>query len=574
MSETNLITIENCCLQDQYKVHLPRVDWQMTTGEAWLVIGPNGGGKAEFIRGLAGQYEIAPNSVSAADEATLSNRATNGADEAGFASAKSVPMYSSVFSGSTSIVSLEVAAALIEEERERDESEILDHEDIGRTGRQYICEVLGGSSKKNAPLPPIASRLEAMPQVKLCGVEKILDRGLRYMSTGEIRRTLLCRALLSGCKLLILSDPFAGLDVESRGILLEFFNTIVSKQLKVAGAASGDNSGSSGSASASSPTTDSGFPHVILCMERFHEIPESINKVVEFTGKKISFCGDRAEYEKIREAKNAEAAKTRDAEKKAFIESLEKIRKESDVLTDDINNTPVPDSLIKFTNVNVGWGDNKVLVDLNWELKPNEHWLIRGPNGSGKTTMLELITGDNMQVYREDICLFGKRRGTGETLWDIKKQLGIVSYRLHVEYRMVGGTDLESVIISGFHDSIGLYEIASDFEKATAAAWLKLAGFAGREHDTFSSLSYGEQRAILILRAAVKRPRVLILDEPCHALDENYRQKIIDLLEMVAETGTTTLLHVTHDPSEVLPCEHHVLALHPDEDPMFRIIEQ
>src|SRR5574344_77765 len=560
MAENHLITINNCSIQDRYRIQMPRVDRNMDEGEAWLVIGPNGGGKAEFVRGLAGQFEFVPNSVSSEDEATLSDRTKNGAGEAGFRDAKSVPLYSSVFTGSTAIVSLEEAAALIEEERERDESEILDHEDIGRTGRAYICEVLGGSSKKNAPLPPIASRLETLPQVKLCGIEKILDRGLRYMSTGEIRRTLLCRALLSGCKLIILSDPFAGLDVESRTILLEFFNTIVGKQL-VTGTTGG------------SPT-ESGFPHIILCMERFHEIPSSINRVLEFTGKKISYCGDRSSYEKILAAKNEAAAKTRDADKKAFLDSLEKIRNESEVLTDDINSTPVPDTLIEFKNVNVGWGDHHVLVNLNWTLKPNEHWLIRGPNGSGKTTMLELITGDNMQVYREDSSLFGKRRGTGETLWDIKKQLGIVSYRLHVEYRMVGGTDLESVIISGFHDSIGLYEIASDFEKATADAWLALAGFKGREHETFSMLSYGEQRAILILRAAVKRPRVLIRDEPCHALDDNYRQKIIDLLEMVAETGTTTLLHVTHDPSEVLPCEHHVLALHPDEDPMFRIIEQ
>src|SRR5574344_2357475 len=293
MAENHLITINNCFIQDKYHIQMPRVDLNMDEGEAWLVIGPNGGGKAEFVRGLAGQFEFVPNSVSSEDEATLSDRTKNGAGEAGFRDAKSVPMYSSVFSGSTSIVSLEVAAALIEEERERDESEILDHEDIGRTGRQYICEVLGGSSKKNAPLPPIASRLETMPQVKLCGVEKILDRGLRYMSTGEIRRTLLCRALLSGAKLLVLSDPFAGLDVESRRILLEFFTTIVGKQLTATGA--GGNS------------TDSGFPHIILCMERFHEIPASINKVLEFTGKKISFCGDRSAYEKIREAKIAQA---------------------------------------------------------------------------------------------------------------------------------------------------------------------------------------------------------------------------------------------------------------------------
>ena len=222
----------------------------------------------------------------------------------------------------------------------------------------------------------------------------------------------------------------------------------------------------------------------------------------------------------------------------------------------------------------MGWDDHKVLVNLNWEVKKGEHFLVRGPNGSGKTTIMELITGDNMQVFREKVYLFGSRRGSGESIWDIKKHLGIVSYRLHVEYRMVGGTDLQSVIVSGFKDSIGLYEPATDFELAMANAWLKLAGFAGREKESFGSLSYGEQRASLILRAAVKSPRVLILDEPCHGLDENYRGKILDLLETVAETGTTTLLHVTHEPSEVLACEKNILELCPGQSPMYKILHQ
>ena len=104
---------------------------------------------------------------------------------------------------------------------------------------------------------------------------------------------------------------------------------------------------------------------------------------------------------------------------------------------------------------------------------------IVGPNGSGKTTFLELITGDNMQVFCNDIKIFGNRRGSGETIWDIKQKLGIVSYRLHVEYRMVGGTSLRNVIMSGFHDSIGLYEVPSDVETAAAEKWLKLGGFEG-----------------------------------------------------------------------------------------------
>jgi molybdate transport system ATP-binding protein len=137
---------------------------------------------------------------------------------------------------------------------------------------------------------------------------------------------------------------------------------------------------------------------------------------------------------------------------------------------------------------------------------------------------------------------------------------------------MVGGTDLQGVIVSGFKDSIGLYEKAGDFELAAADAWLKLAGFAGREKESFASLSYGEQRAVLILRSAVKSPRLLILDEPCHGLDENYRGKILDLLQTVAETGTTTLLHVTHDMEEILPCEKNVLELCPGENPMYKLI--
>ena len=171
-----------------------------------------------------------------------------------------ISMYSSVFNDSVQIVSLEKAAALIEEERNRDESEYIEGGvDIGRTGRVFICE----------DCPENASRLESFPQVKLCGVEKILDRGLKYMSTGEIRRILLTKALLSGKQLLILSDPFAGLDVESRGILLDFFDTISKKSI-------------------SEEKIETTFPRIILSMERFVEIPEAITNVLEFTDGNIT----------------------------------------------------------------------------------------------------------------------------------------------------------------------------------------------------------------------------------------------------------------------------------------------
>ncbi len=523
----SLIKIENCRIENSRSILIQNMSWEMNAGEVWLVTGPNGSGKADFLNALSGTtgIKITPN--------------TDG-------------LFSDIFSDSTELVSLERAARLIQEERENDESDYLEGGvDHGRTGRLFIAQALDPQLKKgvsSGELPAVAKALEGDPAIKLCGIEKILDRGLKYMSTGEIRRTLLARALLSGKKLLILSDPFAGLDVQSRTILLDFFDSIAKK---------------SGSGSSQ--------PHIILGMERWHEIPDAITHVIEFADKKVSFCGTRADYEKLLSQRAAGSKASEEKEKQDFQEGFEELH--SEAAADETAADEAEDFLVEMHDVNVGWDDHQVLRNLNWSLRRGEHWLVRGPNGSGKTTFLELITGDNMQVFSNDVRIFGKRRGTGETIWDIKKRLGIVSYRLHVEYRMLGGTSLLAVIISGLRDSIGLYGAPTDLEIASAKKWLALGGFAGRESENFGNLSYGEQRAILILRSAVKTPEILILDEPCHGLDENYRSKILQLMNLIGNGGTTTMLHVTHDPSEVLECEKHILELHPDEEPMYKIIE-
>ena len=542
------IVINNCRIENTRGTLIPNLSWEMNEGESWLVIGPNGGGKAEFLKALAGEEKIVPGISGACDAA---NR---GLGLAG------LPVPSDV-----ELVSLERAARLIQEERENDESEYVEGGvDIGRTGRLFILQGLYPALKKGVPLSPTladeAARLENHPAVKLCGIEKILDRGLKYMSTGEIRRTLLARALVSGKKLLILSDPFAGLDIQSRTILLDFFNNIVAKH----------------------------SPAVILGMERWHEIPDSITHVLEFRDKAISFCGSRADYEKLREERAAGQGKPgfeAGLDKESLTEDFKNTLRETAVLVEAEAKTAAAQSqtqtqaqtaesevLVEMNDVHVGWDGKYVLDGLNWTLRAGEHWLLRGPNGSGKTTLLELITGDNMQVFSNDIKIFGNRRGSGESIWDIKKKLGIVSYRMHVEYRMLGGTSLRDVIISGFRDSIGLYGAGTDVECDAANRWLALGGFKGRESERFGDLSYGEQRAVLILRSAVKSPKILILDEPCHGLDESYREKILHLITLICESGSTTVLHVTHDPSEVLPCEKHILELHPGEKPMYKII--
>ena len=529
--QKNFISINECRIESSRGTLLENVSWKMSSKEAWLVVGANGSGKANFLNALAG-------------------------DGARFVPNKDGAFFSNAFENSAEIISLEKAAALIGEERANDESEYVEGGvDHGRTARVFLCEgILGKKIRRQTngefEIPEMAARLENFPEVKLCGIENILDRGLKYLSTGEIRRTCLCRALLGKKRLLILSDPFAGLDAQSRKILLDFFDGIATRQLK--------NSNEDGGA----------FPRIILSMERFNEIPESINCVLEFSKNAISFCGSRREYEEILSQRQKENSDFREKNKIEFKQTVQNLVAEN--FSDEKNSAEK--ILVEMRGVNVGWGEHRVLRDLSWTLRRGEHWLIRGPNGSGKTTFLELITGDNMQVFCNDVKIFGARRGSGETIWDIKKRLGIVSYRLHVEYRMVG-QNLLGVIVSGFHDSIGLYEAASDVEIMAAKKWLALGGFSGRENEQFSNLSYGEQRAILILRDSVKSPEILILDEPCHGLDENFRQKILDLLETIAESGTTTLLHVTHDPSEALACEKNILEFLPNENPMYKIIE-
>ncbi len=512
-----LIQMVRCNVEKNGAVLLPSLSWQMCDEESWLITGSNGGGKSIFASALAGSMEIVP--------------INNG-------------LYSNQFSDSIALVSFETAAALIEEEKARDNSDFVEGGiDPGRTGRTYIANVLDDASLCSYPQ---GIGLERHPAVISCGIDAILDRGLKYLSTGEIRRTLLCRALASNASLLILDEPFEGLDSASRKILQELL------------------------AQMSQPAA-SHKTQLLLLMDRPDTVTLATNQVLELTSRHISFSGTLQEYRNILVRRKKVAVDELPHRLAEMQNELDEVRSRGELnLADSIRTDKTV--LVEMKNVTVEWSGKKVLDKLSWKLIKGEHWLIRGPNGSGKTTFLELITGDNPQVFRNEVYLFGSRRGSGETIWELKEKMGIVSYRLHVEYRSLGDLDLESVILSGIHDSIGLYEYCGEEERTLAKKWLHLAGFGTRETERFGTLSYGEQRSILIARAAVKCPPILILDEPCHGLDGENRSKILALLEAIAEGGTSTLLHVTHDPTEVLSCEKHILELRPLETPMYRIL--
>jgi molybdate transport system ATP-binding protein len=185
-----------------------------------------------------------------------------------------------------------------------------------------------------------------------------------------------------------------------------------------------------------------------------------------------------------------------------------------------------------------------------------------GPNGSGKSTLLALITGDNLQVYANEVSLFGKRRGAGESIWDIRRQIGLVSPELQLQYRQP--VTVREAVISGFFDSIGLYKRASDEQAALADAWLACIGMADKAERSFNRLSYGEKRLVLVARAMVKSPELLILDEPCQGLDRANREMVLALMEGIGRQTDAGIIYVTHHESEMIPCIQHVLKLWKD----------
>ena len=213
----------------------------------------------------------------------------------------------------------------------------------------------------------------------------------------------------------------------------------------------------------------------------------------------------------------------------------------------------------------VSYNDRPVINHLSWTVNPGEHWQIVGPNGAGKSTLLSLVTGDHPQGYSNDLTLFGRRRGSGETIWDIKKHIGYVSSSLHLDYRV--STNVRNVILSGYFDSIGIYQAVSDKQHKLVQQWLDILGIDKRTADApFHSLSWGQQRLALIVRALVKHPTLLILDEPLQGLDPLNRQLVRRFVDVLIGEGATQLLFVSHHAEDAPDCITHRLAFVPSGD--------
>ena len=467
------VTLTNLSVQFDQHFTLSAINWQISPNQHWAITGTNGSGKSALAAILIGAGDIIEGEIQGLPE-------------------------------KIAIASFEAQAELIDAERKKDDADLLDVVSEGTLVTELLEETCVDESLQQ----------QLIDAFNLGG---LLDRGFRKLSSGETRKLMLVRALISKPQLLILDEPYEGLDVDSCAYLRELLNSIA------------------------------GHTQIIMVLNRFDEIPDFITHIAYTHNATLELQIDKNDDLALANLAQLLHLKTTDLSVPA---------------ADEHHRPPALDKsqpLVRMRDARVAYGDSVIFSDLNWTIEPGEHWQVTGPNGSGKTCLLNLITGDHPQCYVNDIFVFGMQRGNGESIWQIKQHLGYVSSALQWEYKV--SVSVRNAIISGFYDSIGIYQKYSDEQKTIAENWLLLLGMNDRADEPFNQLSFGDQRLVLIARAMVKHPSLLILDEPCLGLDDLNRQLVLALIEKICDGSETTVLYVNHHSEDKIRGIKHHLAM-------------
>ena len=453
-------------LSHKQNLHIPQLT--LATDQHWAVIGGNGPGKSALAALFSGGLELCEGEINGLDGKVIH------------------------------VVSFEEQQALIEREQERDESDILD---IVWQGTPVI-EILQEVSQDQVAIDK---------WVDLFNLNAVLHKGFRKLSTGETRKVILIRALLSQCDLLVLDEPFDGLDIQSQQHLKTLLDDL-------------KNNGQ----------------HMLLILNRLEEVPQWVTHLGFLHNLQLTLQGEKEsilQHETVKALMHFSNSAFALPPKDPCVAHLD---------------LPTVQPLVNLIEGRVAYTDRLIFENLNWRIEQGEHWAVLGPNGCGKSTLLNLISGDHPQCYANNLRVFGIKRGSGESIWDIKQHIGIISASLQWQYK--ASTNVLSTVISGIFDTIGLYNKVDEHQKNIALQWLAQVGLEAKANLPLHQLSFGEQRLVLICRAMIKQPALLILDEPCQGLDEANRHLVLGFIELLAKQKGTALLYVTHHASDLIPC--------------------
>ena len=395
----------------------------------------------------------------------------------------------------------------------------------GDNDRTYFLQQRWNQMEIDEETPTVGNKLEEAYQLagedtperralqkhiyEIFHLEPLLDKYIILLSSGELRKYKLASSLFTNPKVLIMENPFIGLDKDTREQLKELLRMLAQEQEL----------------------------QIILVLAKTDEIPEFITHIVEVKDLRVMPKVNSGQWR---------------------VESGEFLRpsgSKNSTLYTLHSNLPI----IHFNHVTIRYGARTILKDLDWTVMQGEHWALSGQNGSGKSTLLSLVCADNPQSYACNISLFGHKRGSGESIWDIKKHIGYVSPEMHRSYKQ--NIPSIEIVASGLKDTIGLYTRPKEDEKIQCRKWLKVFGIGNLEDRKFHEMSSGEQRLVLLARAFVKEPDLLILDEPLHGLDDINRKMVKDIVDDYCKNPEVTLIYVTHYQEELPRCIDHSISL-------------
>ena len=452
-----------------YRMNDP-VDFVMNPGEQIALVGPNGGGKSRLVDILIGRWPLLQNEVNYHFPSSVSGMVCDNIKYISF------------------------------------------RDSYGDTdGTFYYQQRWNSQDMETTPLVrdllPQTSDIELQDTLfTLFGLETFHDKHIVLLSSGELRKFQLIKALMSKPSVLILDNPFIGLDAPTRDLL----RGLLEKMIEVM------------------------HLHVILVLSREEEIPDFITHVVPVEG---LMCG-----------------------KKEIHRPQSSVAEQNEVKApESIQEDEPKEEIVRLNKVSIRYGERTILDELDWTVHKGEKWALTGENGSGKSTLLSLICADNPQSYACDISLFGRKRGSGESIWEIKKHIGYVSPEIHRAYlKNIPAID---IVASGLHDSVGLYVRPKPEQRVVCEHWMKVFGIEELKDRSFLQLSSGEQRLVLLARAFVKEPDLLILDEPLHGLDDNNRKLVKEIIDTYVRKEGKTLIMVSHYEEEFPTCITHSLRL-------------
>jgi len=488
-----LIRLENVDVALDGNTVLRGISWRLMPGEHWAVLGGNGSGKSTFLRLIRGELWPAPGSGG------RRNYAFDGEEQTTAVGIKE----------RIALVSPEVQARYLQQEWKLTGLRVV-HSGFG--GGDYLYRRLTSQELKRA-----------RQMVKLLKIEPLLPRDVQTLSTGELRKLLIARALVNSPPVLVCDEICDGLDAASRTSLLADLEHVAQNGIQLL---------------YTTHRSDELLPAIT------HRLVLKGGRVVEQRKLPVRERGTAA----VKSTSQADSAPSRDATRGSSDREL--------VAGARQNSKRDSAALVQIENANVFLERRKVLHSVNWTLRAGEHWAIVGANGAGKSTLLKLIAGDLHPALGGRVKRFGFT--AKNTLWELRRKIGFVSPELQATYReAITGAD---VIASGFFSSVGLMRMPGLRLRKRVGQLVAQLGLGSLAAKSALRMSYGECRRVLLARALVHQPQLLVFDEPFDGLDAAARREMSAVLEKAVRQGTT-LIVVTHHASDLPECITHVAEL-------------